>query len=179
VSVIDTASMKVTATIRVDRNPNDLVLERDGRLFVACSNDDTVVVIDTKTRQVRERIATALCPHSLPGSTPNALALDYANKMVFAANADNDDAAVIRVAEPGRSEVLGYVPAGWYRSALAIDTARSRLYIGNSKGFASHPYMTPLPPSTRERRTRSSKDLRRSSWRKQSLRRAPRFFEAM
>jgi YVTN family beta-propeller protein len=163
VSVIDTAAMKVTATIPVDRNPNDLVLDQNGRLFVACSNDNTVVVIDTKTRLVRERIATALFPHSPPGSTPNALALDQANRMLFAANADNNDVAVIRVAEPGRSEVVGFVPAGWYPSALAIDPAKARLYVGNSKGFGAYPYIKLTEASTRERRTSTSKDLRTGS----------------
>ena len=48
VSVIDTSAMKVIATIAVGDNPNQMVLSPDGRLFVACSNDNTVTVIDTK-----------------------------------------------------------------------------------------------------------------------------------
>ncbi len=164
VSVIDTAAMKVVASIPVDRNPNDLVLDSEGRLFVACSNDNSVVVIDVKTRLVRERIGTALTPHSPPGSTPNALALDRANKMLFVANADNNDVAVIRVAEAGRSEVLGFIPAGWYPSALAVDPAKARLYIGNSKGFGSYPWQKQTAGGTRTSgRVPTSKDLRQGS----------------
>ena len=55
VSVIDTAAMKVVASIAVGDNPNQMALSGDGRLFVACSNDNTVVVIDTKTRSVIEK----------------------------------------------------------------------------------------------------------------------------
>ena len=157
--------MKVTATIPVDRNPNDRVLDQDGRLFVACSNDNTVVVVDTKTRLVRERISTALTPHSPPGSTPNALTLDRANHVLFAANADNNDVAVINVAEAGRSEVLGFIPSGWYPSALAIDPAHTRLYIGNSKGFGSFPLVksSVAPSPGGQGRTPNSKDLRQGS----------------
>jgi YVTN family beta-propeller protein len=165
VSVVDTATMRNTATIRVDRNPNDMVLAPDGRLFVACSNDNTVVVIDTKTRMIRERIATALFPHAPPGSTPNALAHDAANRMLFVANADNNDVAVVNVSENDRSEVLGFIPAGWYPSALAIDAARARLYIGNSKGFGSYPLVkSSVAPSPRGRgRAPNAKDFRQGS----------------
>ena len=56
--------------------------------------------------------------------------------MLFVANADNNDVAVVRVAERAKSEVLGFLPAGWYPSALAID--HGKLYIGNSKGMGSY-----------------------------------------
>jgi YVTN family beta-propeller protein len=165
VSVIDTATAKVTSTISVDRNPNDLVLAPDGRLFVACSNDNSVVVIDTKTRRVRERISTALSPQSPPGSTPNALALDNRNHMLFAANADNNDVAVIDVAEPGRSEVRGFLPTGWYPTALAFDPRGPKLYVGNSKGFGSYPLTAGTPPPLPRLKGKklNSKDLRQGS----------------
>ena len=69
VSVIDTRAMKVVASIPVGENPNQMVLAADGRLFVACSNDNTVVVVDTKTRLPIEKISTTLFPHAPEGST--------------------------------------------------------------------------------------------------------------
>jgi YVTN family beta-propeller protein len=164
VSVIDTASMRVVGAIPVDRNPNELVLDADGRLFVACSNDNAVDVIDTRARSVRERIATAVYPRSPPGSTPDALALDRENHMLFVANADNNAVAVVRIAEPWHSEVLGFIPAGWYPTALALDLAKARLYIGNGKGLGSvpSPQVTgPVPPVAG--RERFSDYLRRGS----------------
>ena len=98
VSVIDTSAMKVVATIPVDENPNQMVLSEDGLLYVACSNDNTVVVVDTKIRLAIERISTTLFPHAPEGSTPNALALDRVNGLLYVANADNNDVAVIHVA---------------------------------------------------------------------------------
>lgn len=138
VSVIDTATEKVTATIPVGDNPNDLELSGDGRLFVSCANDNSVVVIDTKTRQPIERISTSLTQHAPEGTTPNALALDRAGNMLFVANADNNAIAVVRVAERGESDVLGFIPSGWYPSALALVGKRPKLYVGNSKGMGSY-----------------------------------------
>jgi hypothetical protein len=82
------------------------------------------------------------------GSTPNALALDRKNNVLFVANADNNNVAVVRVVKPRESEVVGFLPAGWYPSTLALDG--SKLYVGNSKGMGSYsdergPH-SPLPP---------------------------------
>jgi YVTN family beta-propeller protein len=136
VSVIDVNTLHVTGRISVGDNPNDMALSKDGRLFVSCANDNTVAVIDTKTRNVIKRISTALTPNSPEGSTPNALALDRDNQMLFVANADNNDVAVVRVAERAKSEVMGFIPVGWYPSALAIHAGK--LYVGNSKGMGSY-----------------------------------------
>ena len=149
VSVIDTTAMKVVGSIAVGDNPNQMVLSADGRLFVACSNDNTVVVIDTKTRTVLEKISTTLYPHAPEGSTPNALALDRVNGLLYVANADNNDIAVVHVAERDKSEVLGFIPSGWYPSALALLPRQQKLYIGNSKGGGSYSNIrgpeSPLP----------------------------------
>jgi YVTN family beta-propeller protein len=145
VSVIDVETLRVTGRIAVADNPNDMELSADGRLFVSCANENTVVVVDVKTRQSIERINTALYPRAPEGSTPNALALDRKNQVLFIANADNNDVAVVNVAERGESEVLGFLPAGWYPSALALDGAT--LYVGNSKGMGSYSNIRgPLSP---------------------------------
>jgi YVTN family beta-propeller protein len=151
VTVIDTATNRITATIEVGDSPNDLELSPDGRLFVSCANDNTVVVVDTASKRAVEKITVSLFPRAPEGTTPNALHLDRATKTLFVANADNNAIAVVRVAEAGESEVIGFMPAGWYPSALTIVSAReSTLYIGNSKGMGSYsnvrgPHST-LPP---------------------------------
>jgi YVTN family beta-propeller protein len=149
VSVVDTAAMKTIASIPVDSNPNQMVLSADGLLYVACSNDNTVVVIDTKTRAAIERISTTLHPHAPEGSTPNALALDRANGLLYIANADNNDIAVVHAEGRSKHEVVGFIPSGWYPSALAFVPKQQKLYIGNSKGGGSysdiHGPESPLP----------------------------------
>ncbi len=151
ISVIDTASEKVVATIAVGDNPNDMELHSDGRLFVSCANENTVYVVDTAKRRATERISVALHEGAPVGATPNALLLDRANSMLFVANADNNAIAVVRVAEAGESEVVGFIPSGWYPSSLAMTgKQRSKLWIGNSKGLGSYSNIrgphSPLPP---------------------------------
>jgi YVTN family beta-propeller protein len=139
VSVIDTATNKVIRTLRVGINPNDMKLSSDGRLFVACSNDNTVHVIDTRKLEVIERLSTTLTPLAPEGSTPDAVEIDNVRKLVYVANADNNSITVIRIANRAHSAVVGFIPTGWYPSALALAHGGSQLYIGNAKGESGHP----------------------------------------
>ena len=150
VSVIDTEINKVTGTIAVGGNPNDMKLFADGWLFVACSNDNSVYVIETKTRRVTERISTTLYPLAPEGSTPDALVIDQSRGLLYVANADNNAVGVIQIKRPGRSEVLGFIPTGWYPSALELTENGRKLYIGTGKGENSYSDIygpgSPLPP---------------------------------
>src|SRR5882757_3533037 len=139
VSVIDTGTNKVIRTLHVGMNPNDMKLSADGRLFVACSNDNTIHVIDTNTLEVVERLSTTLTPFAPEGSTPDAIEIDNKRKLLYVANADNNSIAVIRIAVRGHSAVIGFIPTGWYPSALALAENNNILFIGNSKGEEGHP----------------------------------------
>ena len=139
VSVIDTSTNKVIRTLHVGMNPNDMKLSSDGRLFVACSNDNTVYVIDTRTLNVIERLSITLTPLAPEGSTPDALAVDDARKLLYIANADNNSIAVADIANAKHSIVTGFIPSGWYPSALALVDHGRALYIGNAKGEEGHP----------------------------------------
>jgi YVTN family beta-propeller protein len=138
ISVIDTSTNSVIKTIHVGNNPNDMKLSADGRLFVACSNDNSVWVIDTRTLSVMERVVTTLTPLAPEGSTPNALVVDDRRKLLYVANADNNSVAVVRIADRAHSSVAGFIPAGWYPSALTL-VGPDTLYIGNAKGESGHP----------------------------------------
>jgi YVTN family beta-propeller protein len=138
VSVIDTARNRVIRSIDVGANPNDMKLSNDGRLFVACSNDNTVHVIDTKTLRTTEVISTTITPQAPEGSTPDALAIDQTRRLLYVANADNNDVAVINIADTRHSDVLGFIPTGWYPSALALSKDARELFIGTSKGESGH-----------------------------------------
>lgn len=139
VSVIDTADHKVIATIEVGDNPNDLRLADDGRLFVACANDNTVQVIDTKTLTVIEKLSTTLTPRAPGGSTPNALAIDEKRHLLYIANADNNSVAVAHIENRVHTNMGGFIPTGWYPSALALGPNGGTLYVGNAKGNSGHP----------------------------------------
>ena len=139
VSVIDTDTSKVIRTLHVGMNPNDMKLAADGRLFVACSNDNTIHVIDTNTLEVVERLSTTLTPFAPEGSTPDAIEIDNKRKLLYVANADNNSIAVIHIAVRGHSAVIGFIPTGWYPSALALAEDSQTLFIGNAKGEEGHP----------------------------------------
>lgn len=109
------------------------------RLFVSCGNRNVVSVIDTRGRQVAEQIDVAVVPKAPLGCTPNALVLTADNKTLLVANADNNAVAVIDVAEPGRSQPKGFLPTGWYPTALCLVDGGRKLLVANGKGSVSGP----------------------------------------
>jgi YVTN family beta-propeller protein len=150
VTVIDTETNQATDTIAVGDNPNDMVLSGDGRLFVCCSNENKVVVVDTKRGRAVESIYTSLTEKAPEGSTPNAVALDPKGQTLYVANAGNCNLCVADVEEAGESRVLGFVPTGWYPTAVTLSNHGRKLYIGNARGNGSYADIrgphSPLPP---------------------------------
>lgn len=164
VSVINTQKQTHVRDITVGIRPNDMALASDGRLFVACSGDNTVHVITTKkleaageaagpTRRLwegtREIIATALYPQSPEGSTPCALAISPDSRTLFVANADNNAVMVADISGDLTEEaqdrgekisvVNGFIPTGWYPTAVAVTPDNQTLLVANGKGLASRP----------------------------------------
>jgi YVTN family beta-propeller protein len=164
VSVVDTVKLRRVRDISVGIRPNDMALAKDGRLFVACSGDNTVHAIVTQnleatgeeaspTRRLpensREIISTSLYPQSPEGSTPDAVAVSPDGKTLFVANADNNNVMVVDISnslfEDARrnresiSVVNGFIPVGWYPSALCVSPDSGTLFVGNGKGLASRP----------------------------------------
>jgi YVTN family beta-propeller protein len=162
VSVVDTAKNRRLRDLTVGLRPNDMALSADGRLFVACGGDNTVHVIQTRAVEqpgadasparrlwdgTREIISTSLYPQSPEGSTPDAVAVSPDGKTLFVANADNNNVMVVDVSnslsEEARrnresvSVVNGFIPVGWYPTALCVSPDNQTLYVANGKGLAS------------------------------------------
>ena len=138
VAVVDAEKQQLLPSIPVESHPNDLVLTRDGRrLFVANANSNSVSIIDTGLGQVTETLNTALFPASPAGSTPDGVALSSDESQLFIANADNNCLAVFDVREPRASHPLGFVPTGWYPTAVRV--AGRQLLVLNGKGSTSKP----------------------------------------
>lgn len=135
VSVFAASNLKLIARIRTGSHPNDLCFAPDGRLFVANSGSNTVSVVAGD--RVIETIKTSLNPTDPVGSTPDAVAVDPGGKRLYVANADNNNVAVIDIERNGHSEVEGFIPTGWYPSALAISSDGKTLFAGIAKGFGS------------------------------------------
>ena len=176
VSVVDTKAGQRVRDIAVGLRPNDMALSPDGRLFVACAGDNTVHVIQTRTMETveagpsitrripegaREIISTSLYPGSPEGSTPDSVAVSPDGKTLFVANADNNNVMVVDISnslsEEARrnresvSVVEGFIPVGWYPSAVAVSPDNKTLFVGNGKGLGSRPNFPALTEKPRRR----------------------------
>jgi YVTN family beta-propeller protein len=174
ISVVDTERARRVVDIKVGIRPNDMTLAPDGRLFVACAGDNTVHVIQTRqlettqegpspTQRIpegtREIISTSLYPSSPEGSTPDSVAVSPDGKTLFIANADNNCVAIVDISNSISEEakrnresvsvVEGFIPVGWYPSALAVSPDNQTLYVANGKGLASR---ANVPPQTADAR---------------------------
>ena len=138
VLVFDAATLEPKGEIAVGEHPNAMVLSKDGaRLFVACANTNAVWVVDVAAGAAREQIGIALFPQAPPGSTPNALDLAPDGRTLLVANADNNTVAVVDVARPGHSEVEGFIPTGWYPTAVRLSGDGKRVFVLSGKGLTS------------------------------------------
>src|SRR5262249_50072582 len=54
-------------------------------------------------------------------------------------NADNNCVAVIEVEEPRKSVIKGFIPTGWYPTALAVTPNGKQLLVGVGKGNVTQP----------------------------------------
>jgi len=146
VSLIDPETLKERVRIKTGSHPNEMTWDRAGRLFVANSGSNSVSVIENG--KVTETIKTSLDPKALVGSTPDAVVISRDGKRMYVANADNNDVAVIDIAEKGDSKTLGFIPTGWYPTALAISPDDRKLFVGTAKGLgfhANYPMITDYP----------------------------------
>ncbi len=127
---------KISDEIAVDKNPNDMVLTKNGQiLYVSHGNDNTVSVIDIKSKQRIETLSCSLYPDAPVGSTPNGVALSEDEEKLFIANADNNCLAVFEVEERGKSRSLGFIPTGWYPTCVKL--IGNKIYVTNGKGLSS------------------------------------------
>lgn len=138
VAVFNTKTEQLVSEIEVDKNPNDMILTKNGKyLFVAHGNDNTVSIIETKSNRKIETLVASLYPNAPVGTTPNGLALDEKEQKLFIANADNNCLAVFDVSKKGKSISLGFIPTGWYPTAVKV--INNKLYVANGKGVNSSP----------------------------------------
>lgn len=117
-------------SIRTGLQPSDIVVAKDGRIFVANANNDTITVVAADFSRSKNVVVKPdpLLPF---GSAPNALALD--GDTLYVACGGNNAVAVVDV--KGDPIVEGFMPTGWYPASLS--TVDGNLFIGNVKGTGS------------------------------------------
>jgi DNA-binding beta-propeller fold protein YncE len=137
VLVLDAATGAERALWPVGQHPCEMVLARDGRLFVAEANLNSVSVIDTASGRVIETLTASLFPNSPPGSMPNSLALSPDGELLFVANANNNNIAVFDLETPRHARSLGFIPVGWFPTSVRVTADGKTLVVANGKGHTS------------------------------------------
>jgi DNA-binding beta-propeller fold protein YncE len=156
VAVVDLIhSEKPVTFIPVGRHPTAMLFSaRHTRLFVANSDEDTISVIDPLRDRAVETISVRLSEKSLPGGSPEGLALSADGATLYVANAHSNAVAVVALSPAAmgvsprkeeerssdedeerpseHSQVRGFIPTGQYPSALAV--ANGWLFVANAKG---------------------------------------------
>jgi DNA-binding beta-propeller fold protein YncE len=140
------------ALVRIGAHPTDMVWRKGGpedpapgeasfvaRLFVAAANTNNVYAVAVSEGQelnVIESINVSFTPRQPLGMTPSALALSPDGKRLYVACSDANAAAVVDVSE-ARSRVEGFLPTGWYPTAVRV-LASGTLVVINGKGTRSY-----------------------------------------
>ena len=124
------------------------------RIFVAAANTNNVYAVgvsDNGDLKLVETINVSTSPMHPLGMTPSALALSADKTKLYVVCSDANAAGVVDVTEP-RSRVLGFIPTGWYPTAVKA-LADGRLVVLNGKGSRSFP--NPQGPNPAKRMARS------------------------
>jgi len=108
------------------------------RLFVAASNMNNVYSVGvTHDGQLNtlETINVSTSPLHPLGMTPSALAVDESGDRLYVVCSDANAVAVTDISGT-RSRVLGFIPTGWYPTAVRV-LRNEQLAIVNGKGLGS------------------------------------------
>jgi DNA-binding beta-propeller fold protein YncE len=126
-------------TLPTGSHPDALLLNNtQSLLFVANAHSDTISVVSTGNDQI---VATALLrPDRLrhvAGATPTGLALSPDEQFLYVSLGDMNAVAVLRVKSDENKvdlELEGYIPAGWYPTAVVASPDGEKLLVANAKG---------------------------------------------
>ncbi len=102
ITVIDGATLEVTATVPVGNRPRGIILSPDGsQLYVCASDDDTIQILDTATLQITG---------SLPsGPDPEIMDLSPDGSLMYVANEDDNMVTVVDISS---RQVISEIPVG-------------------------------------------------------------------
>ena len=139
VSIVEAATLRKIATVKVGRHPSNLAFTADGSgLIVVSSLDDRVDDIDTRTWRIASTVSVS-SPAGI-GAQPDGLALAPDGRIYVPLAQDN---AVAVISRPGRRLHLdGRIPTAWWPTAVAFDPSANALLVAAGKGVDS-PSATP------------------------------------
>jgi YVTN family beta-propeller protein len=122
ISVIDTSTNRVAATISVGSNPAGVGINPNGtKVYVANSQSNDVSVIDTATNTV---IATVLA-----GSSPKGVAVSPDGKKVYVTNLASNTVSII---DTTSDSVVSTVKTGKAPTGVAVSPDGKKVYVTNN-----------------------------------------------
>src|SRR5215831_12764311 len=141
-------------TVTVGDHPTGLAVSPDGReVMVADANSDQVSIVGVNadgTLAPAVNVTLHGAPGEATGSAPDAVAYDGSSR-AYVALAGDDAVAVLDRGASGW-HVDGYVPTGWYPTAVAVDPSDHAVLAVSAKGLGSrypahdlsYPYPVPF-----------------------------------
>jgi YVTN family beta-propeller protein len=141
VSVVDLATMTVTATIPTGLHPTGMAFY-GGSLLVANTYSDTISVINTASNVVSRTINIGL-PIGIPGqgavygAGPNSIAVDARNAVAYVALYNANAIAVVNLTPGATNPVLGMIPVAYAPSSVVLDVINNTLIVANDKGIGA------------------------------------------
>ena len=142
VSVVDLASMTVTANIATGLHPTGMAFY-ESSLLVANTYSDTISVINKATNKVERTISLGL-PIGVPGAgqpaygaAPNSIAVDAKAGIAYVALYNANAIAVVDLARGVQNPMLGMIPVAYAPSSVVLDATSNVLLVANDKGIGA------------------------------------------
>ncbi|MGD0278584.1 MAG: bifunctional YncE family protein/alkaline phosphatase family protein [Smithella sp.] len=124
-------------------HPSALLLNKaQTLLYVANAGSDTISVVNVANDQLQVMATVLLRPSNvsyLPGVSPSGLALSFDEKTLYASLGDFNAVGVI---DTVTNQLSGYIPVGWYPTAIAATPDGKALLVTNGWGTTA---MNPNP----------------------------------
>ena len=140
IAEINLNDCKIADEIKVGDHPCQLIITKDNsRLFVADANNNFTSVIDLRLKKEVEKLNSSLTVDAPPGSTPNALCFNGDESVLMVANANNNYIALFNINQKNKSKSLGFIPVGWYPTAVKFIYQTKEILVANGKGLSSFP----------------------------------------
>jgi YVTN family beta-propeller protein len=120
------------------------------RIFVAAANTNNVYSVgvgESNDLKVIETINVAMTPRHPLGMTPSGLGMSPDRSKLYVACSDANAVAVADVTN-ARSQVLGFIPVGWYPTAVRA-LSDGRLLVLDGRGARSYPNPAGPNPTVR------------------------------
>lgn len=123
-TVVDAATLEVTATIPMGGKPEFPAADGKGKVFVNVEDTAELLKLDAKTCQVESRWSLA------PLQDPTGLAIDRTGGRLFSVGRNR----LMAVVDTGSGKVLQTLPIGSGTDGVAYDSGTGRAYASNGEG---------------------------------------------